>query len=354
MPGHAEWLYRLGAVQAGCVSRNLTLELGTSIRDWLGLPPGPWPPDHYALLGLEPGAGDFAAIEARVLDRMERLRTYQLRHPEAVTEGMNRLAQALVCLTDPVARAAYDRQLGIAPAPFEVVEDELPEPPAEVTPVPGARQQNLPYEVVEPADEQPYEVLADASDELPYALDELPAFEVVPDLATRAPQRPRKAPKLKRRTIYRRLAALRRATRAWEALRPVLGTPGEPLATPVSVFTFLRALADARAALPGAAFAFEGARPPGSTVLALVRLPSVLSTVRGLLLSQRKAVARDWHHGHALLRREYAALRQLVRRTHRARRTGAELARLVRRTPELVLALLAALLVLGSALVRNR
>src|SRR5947207_361061 len=25
------------------------------IATWLGLPPGPWPPDHYALLGLTPG-----------------------------------------------------------------------------------------------------------------------------------------------------------------------------------------------------------------------------------------------------------------------------------------------------------
>jgi hypothetical protein len=42
---------------------------------------------------------------------MERLRRYQLTHAEQVTEGMNRLAQALVCLTDPVARTAYDAKL---------------------------------------------------------------------------------------------------------------------------------------------------------------------------------------------------------------------------------------------------
>ena len=45
---------------------------------------------------------------------------------QAVNEDWdeNRLAQALVCLTDPVARAAYDRSLGIAPPLFEVVDDE--------------------------------------------------------------------------------------------------------------------------------------------------------------------------------------------------------------------------------------
>ena len=40
-----------------------------------------------------------AMLLALATDRMERLRGYQLLHPELVTEGMNRLAQALICLT---------------------------------------------------------------------------------------------------------------------------------------------------------------------------------------------------------------------------------------------------------------
>lgn len=70
-----------------------------------------WPPDHYTLLGLDPREVEPARIEHSVQERMERLRRYQLTHAEQVTEGMNRLAQALVCLTDPVARAAYDAKL---------------------------------------------------------------------------------------------------------------------------------------------------------------------------------------------------------------------------------------------------
>lgn len=73
------------------------------LRQWLGLQPeGPWPPPAWELLGLPPGHNDSAAVvpyeelEARVLERMERLRPYQLRYPELVTEGMNRLAQALL------------------------------------------------------------------------------------------------------------------------------------------------------------------------------------------------------------------------------------------------------------------
>src|SRR5262249_31584520 len=52
------------------------------LRSWLGLPPGPWPPDHYTLLGLPPGEADPAAVERRVLERMDLLRRHQLLHPE--------------------------------------------------------------------------------------------------------------------------------------------------------------------------------------------------------------------------------------------------------------------------------
>jgi hypothetical protein len=81
------------------------------IRSCLRLPADRWPPDHYTLLGLEPREADTGRIEQRVQERMEQLRRYQLTHAEQVTEGMNRLAQALVCLTDPVAKQAYDALL---------------------------------------------------------------------------------------------------------------------------------------------------------------------------------------------------------------------------------------------------
>src|SRR5438067_5943050 len=100
------------------------------IASTLGLPPGSWPPDHYTLLGLPRGTADPAEVELRVLDRMERLRRYQLTNPESITDAMNRLAQAMVCLTDPDAKRAYDATLGIGPA------DNLPTlaPPAEPPP----------------------------------------------------------------------------------------------------------------------------------------------------------------------------------------------------------------------------
>lgn len=301
------------------------MEPGTLVGAWLGLPPGAWPPDHYALLGLAPGVGDPADIEARALDRMERLRAYQLVHPDAATAGMNRLAQALVCLTDPAARAAYDRALGVAPL-FEVVEEE---------PLLVAEVVEPAYEVVEPA-VLPYEVVPDAEPAPQPPLEE-PPF---------APDEP--AP-LDRRAVYRRLAALRRALPAWERLRPALGDPAEALATPVAVLLFLRAVADARPALPRAGFALRGG---GGVVAALVRTPNPLHVVRILLPSQRAAVARDWRRGYDALRAARDQLRAQARTARANRRTWASLVRALRRTPEWALVALALVAAL-AALVRR-
>ncbi len=81
------------------------------ICEWLGLPTGNWPPNHYALLGINPNERDPQVIEERVQERMQRVRPFQLTYPEQVTEAMNRLAQAFSCLTDPAARKAYDEFL---------------------------------------------------------------------------------------------------------------------------------------------------------------------------------------------------------------------------------------------------
>src|SRR5919202_6936323 len=90
------------------------------ICSWLGLPPDQgWPPDHYRLLGLEPGESDSERIEQRVHERLDTVRRYQMIHPEEATEAMNRLAQAFVCLTDPAAKREYDTKVLGLPAPPE-------------------------------------------------------------------------------------------------------------------------------------------------------------------------------------------------------------------------------------------
>jgi hypothetical protein len=67
---------------------------------WLGLPKTGWPPDACTLLGLSPGSHDLPTIEQRVQERMAKLRCYQISYPDEATEGMNRLAEAFLSLTE--------------------------------------------------------------------------------------------------------------------------------------------------------------------------------------------------------------------------------------------------------------
>ena len=79
------------------------------LREWLSLPPGPWPPADRELLGLpESGEIDANTVELKALERMDILRPRQLVDPELVTEGMNRLAQSLIALTSTSPLAPDD------------------------------------------------------------------------------------------------------------------------------------------------------------------------------------------------------------------------------------------------------
>ena len=98
------------------------------ICEWLGLPAGTWPPDHYRLLGLEPGESDAERIERRIHERLDAVRRYQMAHPEQATEAMNRLAQAYVCLTEPASKRAYDAVLFGTAAPVALAEAPAPRP----------------------------------------------------------------------------------------------------------------------------------------------------------------------------------------------------------------------------------
>lgn len=87
---------------------------------WLGIGPGPRPPDHYALLGLERFCQDIEAIESATRARLTRLDEFAM-HPDrdtrdAVQDMMNEVARARVCLVNPAKRGAYDQRLGGGPA----------------------------------------------------------------------------------------------------------------------------------------------------------------------------------------------------------------------------------------------
>jgi len=295
----------------------------TLLRSWLGLPAGPWPPDDATLLGLPPGS-DAALAERRALELMGRLRSHQLVHPELVTEGMNRLAQALIGLSSGVPSAPAPVQTfdlrpveSSAPRVFDaepVVYDAEPVEPVPTKPVSAPK----PVEVVwsKPA------VI-------------VPLPEVPPE-----PEPPIGSALSERRKAYRELAGLRALAEAWEALKATVAVPSEHLATADRVYLFLEGTIAMRVASahPGLPAGTLDELAPILSVL--VRQPLPLAILRDLRKSQRQHLARDWAVGLAKLHARQTAIRKALDRTARQRRSGA-LRKTVRRvlikTPEIVL-----------------
>jgi len=236
----------------------------------LGVPIEMWPPDHYTLIGLRPEQADPARVESRVQELSARLRPFQLAHPDEVTDTLNRLAQALVCLSDPRARAAYDKSRLLAntvptKTPFQLA-SAFPARPT-VIPSPAAA---------------PSETVADAR-------------------------------RCARRQAYRRLALLRRCHSAWFEVGRWYGQPNRRLADVVEATDFIRASWNLRDQV--ALVSVVGFGPgSGGEVLDLVREPHTLNAFRRLTSSQRERLAADWRAGFALLDREVSRVRSHVRR----------------------------------------
>ena len=348
----------------------------TLLHEWLSLPPGDWPPDHYTLLDTAPSAVTAAEVETRVLKRMDLLRQHQLRHPDLVTEGMNRLAQALICLSDPNARSAYDAEritkaipVGsqppppIPPATFPENEPQSPSPkvkaPGRVkdslkkrSPIKGDRTQVVEqmYEAeLEPPPMMPNDgvrvvkwvaEVGSASQELPYevvpeseliAAGDMPVAELRTETITPSP-----------RWVYARLAVLRRTVRQWQDLKTSLGNPDEFLDSPARVILFLEALAALRPILPAVHGIVGPVGTVGGSVVAIVNQTFPLHTVRNLLPDQRQSVALDWKRGLAALKKEYDRLRTetQAQRSRPGRVRKRAMTRCLMRLPEVILYLL--------------
>ena len=103
--------------------------------EWLAIPAGVRPPDHYALLGVPRFCRDLDAVENATRARLTRLDEYAM-HPDratrdAVQDLMNAVARARVVLVNSRRCEAYDeelaRKLGI-PVPGAVEQQQQPGP----------------------------------------------------------------------------------------------------------------------------------------------------------------------------------------------------------------------------------
>jgi hypothetical protein len=299
------------------------------IFQWLDLPAAPWPPNHYSLLGLPRGETDVALIEERVHQRIDLVRRYQLSHSEQATEAMNRLAQALVCLTDAASKRAYDASLGIeAPAlptaaqPALVSAGKQPSPPDPARHHSADEAAHRARTIIDwdtATEPPPSRAVAAPEPPRPPANGQAGTTQRAPILVS-APADPvfetaRTSPEAKRglgtkRALYNRLAHTRQLCRAWDAAGKFLGQPKRRPVRPsedVELVNQLTAIRDLLADFP----AFVGeAGQPGQHVAAIAYQQMMLQTFKMLDLNQREALAKDWLAGRTLLASHRSFLRQ--------------------------------------------
>lgn len=344
---------------------------------WLGLNPEHWPPDHYALLGLQPGESDPVRIEQSVHERMSRLRCYQCSNPELVTEGMNRLAQAFLCLTDPRAKANYDAGLAsangaanklresgkkdtavrgrsaaaavdtpsrpvppvrstalpaalldtaIASAPTTQVEWKLniPPPPVRVPPAaPLTETTVVPASEAVPPSPPPVEPEPPAPAAIPPPT---PAAEAPSAVSGSGPLAKYKgfSPGLLRllscrrglgskKALYRRIRQTRRLLYAWERAGKFFRKPKRKLASSSEEKELGNALAAIGEHLRGFPRFLGRPGQPGYRTAARARVPYTPDWLNSLDSEQRELLAQDWAAGQTLLSSHRQFLRKEAR-----------------------------------------
>ena len=313
------------------------------LRSWLDLPPGDWPPADGELLGV--GAATPALAERRAMQLMSRLRPHQLLHPDLVTEGMNRLAQAMLSVANhrPAVPPAVPPRApappgGLAPTlvmpkssttlppafgAFDLAPAQPPPAAPTVAPLPASPTPAAPIvldaEVVEDEPDVPIGFARfEQLDEPPAARPLAPSpaeFAAVPEVEPPDLALPPGLSGESRRLIYRQVAALRNLLRAWASLRAFCGNPREDFDTPGRVYGLDVAIAQFHAALRHPGHDAAQLAPLAPRVYAVFRQASPLAVLRMLSLPQRRLLARDWALGQSRLAGRELALRNSLRRT---------------------------------------
>ena len=321
------------------------------ICSWLGLPTDAWPPNHYRLLGLEPGESDVALIEQRVHQRLETVRRYQMTNPEQATEAMNRLAQAYVCLTDTSAKRAYDLTLPISraraappppPPPLPKAQprdplvwlytpemggpgDEVPPlPPVRVPPPPPPPPPPLPAHAV--AVEEAIDVLEVVPDEPPVP----PPPPAPPEPVDPVLESARSAPVRRgigtRRALYRRVAKTRQLLRLWHKMRRHLADPEKRLSKQDAA-ELKKLIEEAEEAVEDFPLLGEAGQP-GYLIISLTTLDRARD-LRNLTPRERESLERDWQAGLRFLEGHRKFMREELR-AYRRCGWGARLVRAAR------------------------
>ena len=335
-------------------------EMDTALLlNWLGLPPGPWPPEDRALLSLPAAPTVVSAVDAeqQALARMEKLRPHQLKHPELVTEGMNRLAQALIGM------------MATAPAIDIAAAAPPPKPRRPAKPRPKPKLEPLPPPAIDFA---PVAAPPPPPPTVAVVLD----AEVILDAEAVSPRRPANAPPAPRPVLpvppvsvpeppegtnyfptdrrkgYRELVFLRRLRAAWGLLKSTLGDANEPLTSAEAVYELLSGARDLAVLRQREEFD-RVVRGDAESVAAVAVQPAVLAVLRELVPSQRWGLAVSWDAGRIAIERREKWLRERMRESkppRRMRSGDGDLGEFLRANPEWVLVVLTAVAVVVGVL----
>jgi hypothetical protein len=285
------------------------------ICGWLGLLDKRWPPDPYALLGLTPEQCDPPAIEERVCQRMTKLRGYQLLHPEEATEGMTRVAQAYIVLTERHGRPV-ERPPSAAVAPPVTA----PKPSAAATRTSATRsaadtmvaeKTQLEWEMAPPpvrgGPKTPLPAIPVGIPEPPshvMALDDLVApaeteEQLIRNLAEESPEATDGLVSLPK--VIERADRTRQLLIAWRKAGRYLGNPKRKVTRTVEKADFSRRLEEMRdGAEAYPAFVAQPGRP-GYRAVALAHLTISAEVFNAMSEDLREQVARDWTLAHKIL-----------------------------------------------------
>ncbi|VTS01025.1 hypothetical protein [Tuwongella immobilis] len=334
------------------------------LRQWLGLPDVPWPPDHFTLLGLSPAITDAATIELHTLERMDRLRAYQLPYPELVTLAMNRLAMAMMELSDAGSRAGYAAQHTPPPVASPVPDSRrvsTATPAPAPTPLASASGKSPEWR-----NDVPMPEAIPLAESAPHALaDSPPTRNAAPDAPKASPsvaespianrrhrhlqsQRDEPHSRAARRRVIARLVGIRRIVIAWRAIEPILQHPELDSAQAFEIRVWLNQFRQLSDAITLSIEPFATPGQPGSLVTALLRQPVPVALLQGMLPSQRDQLAADWRKGHRWLTERYRELRAEAEsfQPPTALRRLAAIVREIERSPGYLLMLLAGMALL--------
>jgi hypothetical protein len=305
------------------------------IRSVLELSAGsPWPPDHLTLVGLSKAEATPARVESAVMERMGRLRNYQLAHPDEVTEAMNRLARAMVELTRPAATVMADAERKPAPVETPKALELAPELPAGMD-SPEVEDDNksvprrkvvsapvlelLPESYVFPSEpavvRRPFEEMrkTDApSASPPNWIERVPPVQHLPEASWPYPVAPgsrQAARRSPQRDAIHAAVRYRRLLRAWDSSGTFLAQPEIVAMTRAECVAVLLALSE----IESGQWALNE-NSPGGSVMTFARTRPNVGALWELTFSTRESLRDDWRAGRQHLLGKYQRSRQASQR----------------------------------------